>query len=66
MIADNLMALSLRDYIIIKAVQSTLHQGNVTYGRTKGIQYSCMSLTSVSLTLFKSPGRWDKVTYIAY
>ena len=63
MIEDNLMALSLRDYIIIKAVQSTLHQGNVTYG---SIQYSCMSLTSVSLTLFKSPGRWDKVTYIAY
>ena len=54
------MALSVRDYTIIKVVQATHHQGDVRYGASRGIQCLCMSLISVSWTLFKSPGLWDK------
>ena len=55
------MVLSLMDCIIIKVFQGTHHQGDVTYGRNKGIQYSCMSLMSISQTFFRSPGRQDKL-----
>ena len=55
------MALSIRDYTIIKLVQATHHQDDVRCGTTRGIQCSCMSLISVSWTLFRSPGRWDKL-----
>ena len=41
------------DYTIIKAGQ---HQEKVRYGTFRGIQCSCMSLVSVSCTLFKSHG----------
>ena len=54
------MALSVRDYTIIKVVQATHHQGDVRYGASRGIQCSCMSLISVSWTLFKFLGLWDK------
>ena len=55
------MALNIRDYTIIKVVQATHHQGDLRYGTTRSIQCSCMSLMSVSWTLFRSPGRWDKL-----
>ena len=57
------MALSVRDYTIIKVVQATHHQGNVKYGISRGIQYSCMSLMSINWTLFRSPGLWDKFDF---
>ena len=52
--------LSIRGYTIIKVVQASHHQGDVRYGAFRGIQCLCMSLISVSWTLFKSPGLWDK------
>ena len=54
------MALSIRDYTIIKVVQASHHQGDIRYGASRGIQCSCMSFMSVSWILFKSPGMWDK------
>ena len=54
------MALSIRDYPIIKAVKAAHHQGDVRYGTSRGMQCSCMSLMSVTWTLFKFPGIWDK------
>ena len=56
-----IIALSIRDYTIIKVDQATHHQGDVRYGTTRGIECSCTSLISVSWTLFRSPGRWDKL-----
>ena len=53
-------ALSTKDQTILKVVQITHHQGNVRYGVTRGIQPLCVSLITVSWTLFKSPGLWDK------
>ena len=55
------MSLSIRDYTIIKAVQASHHQVDVRCGASRGIQYSCMSLISVSQTLFQYPGLWNKV-----
>ena len=52
------MALIIRDYVIFRLVQTTHHQGDVRYGASRGIQYSCMSLISVSWLLLKSPGLW--------
>ena len=57
------MALSARDYTIIKVVQATHHQGNVKYGTSRGIQYSYMPLMSINWTLFRSPGLWDKFDF---
>ena len=54
-------ALSTRDYIVLKVVQATHHQGDIRYVVFRGIQCSCMSLMLVSWTLFKSPGSWDKL-----
>ena len=54
------MKLNMRDYTIIKVVQGNHHQGDVRYGTSRGIQCSCMSLISLSWTLFKSAGLWDK------
>ena len=54
------MALSIRDYTIIKVVQACHHQGDIRYGASQGIQCSRMSFMSVSWILFKSPGMWDK------
>ena len=54
------MVLSIRDYTIIKVVQATHHQGDVRYDSSRGIQCSCMSLMSITWTLFRSPGLWDK------
>ena len=51
---------AVNDFQIIKVVQASHHQGDVRYGNSRGIQCSCMSLMSVSWTLFKSPGFWDK------
>ena len=53
------MAVSIRDYTIIKVVQDSHHQGDIRYGESRGIQCSCMSFMSVSWELFKSPGMWD-------
>ena len=57
------MALSTRYYTIIKVFQAINHQGDIRYGVwwvSRGVQCSCMSLISVSWTLFKSPGLRDK------
>ena len=54
------MALSVRDYTIIKLVQAIHQQGDVRYGTSIGIQSSCMSAISVSWTLFKSSGLPDE------
>ena len=54
------MALNIRDYTIIKGVQSTHHQGDLRYGISRGIQCSRMSLMYVTWTMFKSAGIWDK------
>ena len=54
------MALSIRDYIIIKVVQVTHHQGDVRYGTSRGIQCSCMSLMSFTWTFYRSTGLWHK------
>ena len=54
-----IMELSMRDYTIIKVVQDTHHQGDVRYG-TAGVYSACMSLISLSWTLFKPPGLWYK------
>ena len=53
------MELSMRDYTIIKVVHDTHHHGYVRYG-TARVYSACMSLISLSWTLFKSPGLWDK------
>ena len=53
------MELSMRDYTIIKVVQDTHHQGDVRYG-TARVYSACMSLISLSWTLFQSPGLWGK------
>ena len=54
------MALSLRDYTIIKGVQSTHHQDNVRYSTSRGMQCSCISLKLVTWTLVISLDLWDK------
>ena len=54
------MALNIRDYTIIKVVQSTHHQGDLRYGISRGIQCSSMSLMYVTWTMFKSAGIWNK------
>ena len=54
------MALNIRDYTIIKGVQTTHNEGDVRYGWYRSIQCSCLSLLSLSWALFKSPGLWDK------
>ena len=32
------MAVSIRDYTIIKVVQASPHQGDIRYGKSRGIQ----------------------------
>ena len=54
------MSVSIRDYTLIKVVQVSHHQGDIRYGASRSIHCSCMSLISVSWTLFKSPGLWNK------
>ena len=54
------MALSIRNYTIIKVVQVTHQQDNFKYVTSWGIKCSCMSLISVTWTLFRSAGLWDK------
>ena len=90
------MALSIRDYSVVRVVQATHHQGDVRYGASRVIMScillchvtmscyyvmllchvimsccyvmyvtvmllcSCVSLISVSWTLFKYPGLWDR------
>ena len=53
------MALSNFDNKIRKVVQATHHQGDIRYGMLRGIQCSCMSLTSVCWALSKSASTWD-------
>ena len=43
--------LSIRDYTVIKLVQVTRHQDDITYGMCRGMQCSCISLIPVSLDL---------------
>ena len=52
------MALSILYYTIIKVLQATHHQTDVTDGTTK--ECSFMSFMSVTWTLFRSPGTCDK------
>ena len=54
------MALSIRDYTIIKVVQACLHQDDVRYGTSWGTQHSFVSFMSVGWTLFRSSGMWGK------
>ena len=54
------MSLSIKDYILIKVVQVSHQRWGVRYVVSKGIKCSYMSLLAVSLTLFKSPGLWNK------
>ena len=54
------MALSIKDYTIIKVAQATHSQIDVSYGSYRSIQCSCMSPIFVSWTSFKSPVLWDK------
>ena len=55
----------VRDYTLIKVAHASHHQGDVRYGASRGILCSCMSLISVSWTLFKSPG-FLVLIWIAY
>ena len=55
------MAFSIRDYRTIKVVQATHHQSDIGDGKSRAIQYSCMSLIEVSWTLFRSPCQWSKL-----
>ena len=54
------MALSIRDYTIIKVIQVTHHQGDVRFCRSRVIQWSFVSLISVSWTFVKYLGLWNK------
>ena len=54
------MTLSISDYTFIKVFQVNHHQRDVRYGASRGIQCSCLSLMSITWTLFRSPGLWDK------
>ena len=54
------MALSIRDYTIIKAAKAAQHQGDVRYNTSRCMQCSCMSLVSDTWALFTSPAIWDK------
>ena len=54
------MTLRIRNYTIIKVVQATHHQSDVRYGIYRGIKCSCLSHMSITWTMFKSPGKWDK------
>ena len=49
----------MRDCTIIKVVHDTHHHGYVRYG-TARVYSACMSLISLSWTLFQSPGLWGK------
>ena len=53
------MALSSFDTRIMQVVQATHHQGDISYGMSRGIKCSCMSLMSVCWKLFKSASLWD-------
>ena len=48
-----------KGYTIIKVVQATHHQVDARFGTSSGINYSFMSLISVTWILFRSPGMWD-------
>ena len=40
-------------------VQGSFHQGDrIRFGNTAGTQCTCCCLTSLTLTLVKTPGRW--------
>ena len=54
------MSVSIRDYTLVKVVQTSHYKRDVRYGASRVIQCSCMSLISVSWTLFRSPGLWNK------
>lgn len=53
------MALSITDYTINQVVQATHHQVDIWYGASRAIQCSCMSLISVSCTLFNFPDKFN-------
>ena len=55
------MALSIKDCTIMKVVQTIYYQVDVRYVTTRGLQCTCMSLNSVTWTLFGSPGLWDRL-----
>ena len=44
------MALSIRDYTIMKVAQANHHQGDARYGKSRGMQCSCMSVISITWT----------------
>ena len=51
------MALSIRDYTIIKVVQATTVMSDTVH---QGVFNAHVSLVSVSWILFRSPGLWEK------
>ena len=55
-----IMALSIRYYKIMKAVQATHHKGDVKFGTSSGMQCSSIALTEITWTLVKSHEMWDK------
>ena len=45
--------------LIINLVQVSQHQADTRYGASRGMQYSWMSLMTISWTLFMLPSFWD-------
>ena len=40
-----------------KVIQATFSQGHPKFGRTKGIQYACISLFSICFSILKAVSR---------
>ena len=55
------MALSIKDYTIIKVPQAVHHQTDVRYGKSNGIPESCISVILVRWILFRSASPWDEL-----
>ena len=57
---DNGIKPKHKGYTFVKAVQATHHQVDVRYGTSRDTQCSWMPLMSVTWTLCRSSGMWDK------
>ena len=44
----------------VKLIQGSFHQGNERFGSTAGKQCTCCALFSLTLSVVKNPGSWDK------
>ena len=54
------MALRIRDYTIARVAQTTHHESDVTYGASRRVKCSYISLISATWALLKSSGLWYK------